>query len=156
MSAWDDLESPLKAAPLFPVERPDGEKHLSELARQSFLVAYIRKTSPKVIVAANANAGKRGLAAMHQARREGLLAGFPDLTICWDVADGHVPDGPSCAFLEMKGYSARGQPGSLSQAQIETCNRLHIAGLPVACFFSAKSAIGWLRSLGCPIKEQIA
>lgn len=156
MSAWAALESPLKAEPLFPVERPDGERHLSELARQSFLVAYIRRTSPKVIVAANANAGKRGPAAQRQAKREGLLAGFPDLTICWDVADSHVPDGPSCAFLEIKGYDNSGRAGSLIQAQIETCNRLHIAGLPVACFFSARSAIGWLRSLGCPIKEPVA
>lgn len=153
---WADLETPIKAAPLFPVEAPDNERQLSELARQSFLVSYIRKTSPKVIVAANANAAKRGLKAQRQAKREGLLAGFPDLTVCWDVADGHVPNGPSCAFLEMKGYDNSGRAGGLSQAQIETCNRLHLAGLPVACFFSAKSAIRWLRSLGCPIKEPVA
>lgn len=155
MNAWADLETDLRAKPLFLVEAPDGERSLSELARQSFLVSYIRKTSPKVVVAANANAAKRGMKAQRQAKSEGLLAGFPDLTICWDVADGHVPGGPSCAFLEMKGYDNSGRPGTLSQAQIDTCNRLHRCGLPVACFFSAKSAIRWLRSLGCPIKEPV-
>ena len=156
MNAWAALESSLKAEPLFFVEKPDGERHLSELDRQSWLVSYIRRTSPKVIVAATPNAAKRGLKAQAQAKREGLLAGFPDLTICWDVADGHVPDGPSAAFCEMKGYDKSGRAGSLSQAQIETMNRLHIAGLPVACFFSAKSAIRWLRSLGCPLKEPLS
>lgn len=152
---WAALESPLKAEPLFPVEKPDGEKSLSELARQSWLVTYIRRTSPKVLVAANVNAAKRGPKAAALAKQEGMLAGFPDLTIVWDIADGHT-DGPTTAFLEMKGYDGSGRPGTLSQAQIETCNRLHLCGVPVACFFSARSAIAWLRELGCPLKEPLA
>lgn len=152
---WAALESPIKAEPLFPVEKPDGEKSLSELARQSWLVNYIRRTSPKVLVAANVNAAKRGPKAAAQAKKEGMLAGFPDLTIVWDIADGHI-DGPTAAFLEMKGYDGSGQPGKLSQAQIETCNRLFLCGVPVACFFSARSAIAWLRELGCPLKEPLA
>lgn len=152
-TTFADLESSLAPEPLFPVEAPDGVRNLTELDRQAWLVSYIRRTSPKVVVAANVNAGKRGFKAQRQAKQEGLLAGFPDLTVCWDVADGHAPDGPSAAFLEMKGYDARGTAGKLSPAQIETMNRLHRSGQAVACFFSARSAIAWLVSLGCPLRE---
>lgn len=154
-TTFADLESSINPTPLFFVEQPDGQKHLTELDRQSWLVSYIRRTSPKVVVYANVNAAKRGPKAQAQARKEGLLPGVPDLTVAWDIADSHVPDGPTCAWLEIKGYSADGRPGKLSASQIETGNRLHKCGAPVACFYSAKSAIRWLRSLGCPLKEPV-
>jgi hypothetical protein len=153
MTTWADLESTLAPEPEFPVEQPDGVR-MSELDRQAWLVAYIRKTSPKVLIYANANAGKRGMGAQRQAHKEGLLAGVPDLTCAWSVEDAHC-DGPTVAWLEMKGIDARGAAGKLSAQQIETMNRLHRSGQAVACFFSAKSAIAWLRSLGCPIKEPV-
>jgi hypothetical protein len=150
-----DLESPLVEEPLFPVEAPDKERGLSELDRQAWLVTYIRRTSPKVLIYANANAAKRGFGAQRQVHKEGLLAGIPDLTVCWDVGDGHAPDGLTIAFVEMKGWSKSG-PGKLSAQQIEIANRLHRMGVPVACFFSARSAIAWLISLGCPLREPVA
>jgi hypothetical protein len=153
VTIWADLESTLAPEPEFPVEQPDGVR-MSELDRQAWLVAYIRKTSPKVLIYANANAGKRGMGAQRQAHKEGLLAGVPDLTCAWSVEDAHC-DGPTVAWLEMKGIDARGAAGKLSAQQIETMNRLHRSGQAVACFFSAKSAIAWLRSLGCPIKEPV-
>jgi len=153
VTTWADLESTLAPEPEFPVEQPDGVR-MSELDRQAWLVAYIRKTSPKVLIYANANAGKRGMGAQRQAHKEGLLAGVPDLTCAWSVEDAHC-DGPTVAWLEMKGIDARGAAGKLSAQQIETMNRLHRSGQAVACFFSAKSAIAWLRSLGCPIKEPV-
>lgn len=148
------LESPLREEPLFPVEAFDG-KALSELERQAWLVSYIRRTSPKVLVYANANAAKRGFGAQRQAHKEGLLAGVPDITVAWDIADSHVPDGPTVAWIEMKGADAKGRAGKLSDQQIEFGNRLHRSGQAVACFYSAKSAIAWLRSLGCPLKEPV-
>lgn len=154
MADFAHLESPLREEPEFPVEAPDG-KRLSELERQAWLVSYIRRTSPKVMVYANANAGKRGFGAQRQAHKEGLLAGVPDITVVWDIADSHVPDGPTVAWIEMKGTDAQGRAGKLSDQQIECGNRLHRSGQKVACFFSAKSAIQWLRSLGCPLKEPV-
>ena len=151
MSAFADLESTLNPEPLFLVEAPDGRKDLTELARQSWLVSYVRRTSPKVLIWANPNAAKRGYKAQAQVRKEGLTAGVPDLTVAWDVADA-LCDGPTIAHLEMKGYDSAGRSGKLSPAQIEFGNRLHRLGQPVACFFSAKAAIVWLRSLGCPLK----
>lgn len=153
-TTFADLESSLDPEPEFPVEQPDGVV-MSELDRQSWLVAYIRKTSPKVTVYANANAAKRGMSAQRQARREGLLAGVPDLTVLWDIADSHVPGGPTVAWIEMKGTDAKGRPGKLSAQQIEVANRMHRSGQKVACFFSARSAIRWLRELGCPLKEPV-
>jgi len=153
VTTWADLETTLAPEPEFPVEQPDGV-HLSELERQAWLVSYIRKTSPKVLIYANANAGKRGMGAQHQARKEGLLAGVPDLTVAWSTDDAYCA-GPTVAWIEVKGTDAKGHPGKLSAQQIETMNRLHRSGQAVACFFSAKSAIAWLRSLGCPIKEPV-
>lgn len=153
-ATFADLESPLDPVPEFPVEAPDGVR-MSELERQAWLISYIRKTSPKVLIYANANAGKRGVGAQRQAHKEGLLAGVPDLTCAWSTEDAHC-DGPTVAWLEIKGIDARGQAGKLSAQQIDICNKLHRSGQAVACFYSAKSAIAWLRSLGAPIREPLA
>ena len=142
-------------APLFPVQEPDGRKDLSELDRQAWVVSYIRKTHPHIIVYANANAGKRGFKAQGQAKREGLLSGVFDLTFAWDIAHASG-DGATICWAEMKGYDASGRPGKLSAAQIEWGNAMHQRGHKVACFFSARSVIEWLRELGAPIRGVIA
>lgn len=153
MTDWDALESPLDPVPLFPVEQPDGRKDLSELDRQVLFRRYMRELAPKVIVWANANAGKRNPA---QARREGIRAGVFDITCAWDI-DAATHDAPqSICFVEMKGYDSRGRPGSLSKAQIEWGNAMHERGHKVACFFSGKSAFNWLSSLGAPIRGRLA
>lgn len=154
MTDWAALETPLKAAPLFPVEAPDGRKELSELARAKMFRAYMAKLAPACGVYANANAGKRN---PNQARAEGIRAGVPDYTIYWDISDSTIPNcAVSIAYVELKGYSAAGAPGKLSPAQIEFCNDLHSKGHKVACFFSGQSAFEWLRSLGAPIRGSIA
>lgn len=151
---WSDLESSLNPEPLFFVEQPDGRKELSELARAKMLRSYMARLAPKVLMFANANAGKRN---PNQARAEGIIAGVPDYTVCWDIEHSTIPDcAVSIAFVEMKGYSAAGQPGKLSTAQIEFMNRLHVRGHKVACFFSGKSAFDWLAGLGAPIAGRIA
>lgn len=150
MSAFDHLETTLDPVPLFPCEAPDGRKDLSELERAKMFRAYMAKLAPDVLVFANGNAGKRN---PMQAKAEGIRAGVPDYTVCWDVSKSTLPDcAVSIAFVELKGYSAKGQPGKLSKAQIEFMNSLHERGHKVACFYSGKSAFDWLASLGAPIR----
>lgn len=145
------LESPLHETPLFFVEKPDGRKDLSELDRVKMFRSYLAKLAPKVTAYANANAGKRSRV---QAKAEGIVSGVPDYTVFWDIADSTIPNcDVSVAWVEMKGYSASGQPGKLSPSQIEFMNRLHKRGHKVACFFSGKSAFDWLASLGAPIRK---
>ena len=157
MTVWDELEAPLKAVPTFPVEAPDGRKELSELDRQSWFVAYMRRTQPHVEVHANANAGKRGPKAQNQAKKEGLKAGVFDLTVAWDLRDSTLPNcAVSIAFPEFKGYTAAGRPGSLTPSQIDWGNAMHAKGFPVASFFSAQSCIKWLAELGCPLRGKVS
>ena len=159
MGAFDHLETALVEEPLFPVEDwralDNPRKDLSELARQSQFVAFMRRTCPHMTVAAIPNAGKRGFKAQRQAKQEGVLAGAFDTLVTWDIDHAH-PDCPSTmAMIEFKGFDARGSAGKLSIEQIECGNQLHRQGHKVACFFSAKSAIDWLISLGAPIKARI-
>lgn len=154
MTAFDHLESPLDEAPIFPVQAPDGRKELSELERQAWVVSYMHRTQPHIVVYATPNAAKRGFKAQRQAKREGLLAGVFDLTFAWDVKD--APDGrPTVCWAEMKGYDARGTAGKLSQPQIDWGNRMHRNGHAVACFFSAQSVIDWLAELGAPVRRKV-
>lgn len=154
MTDWDVLETPLTAVPLFPVEAPDGRKDLTEIQRAVMFRKFMSQLAPAVVLYANANAGKRNPL---QAQREGVIAGVPDYTACWDIADSTRADAlVSVAWIELKGYDKSGRPGKLSQAQIDFGNRLHERGHKVACFFSGKSAFDWLASLGAPIRGRIA
>lgn len=154
---WDALESPLAAPPEFLVEGPDGRKDLPELERQKTFVSWLRKKCPHIVVCAIPNAGKRGQKAMNQARAEGMVLGAFDTFIAWDYRQATSPDCPrSIAFIEWKGYEASGRAGKLSQAQIDFGNSLHRKGHAVACFFSARSAVEWLRGLGAPIMGTVA
>lgn len=156
MNMFAHLETPLDEDPLFPVEDwkalAEPRRDLSELDRQSQFVGFMRRVCPHMMVAAIPNAGKRGFKAQHQVKREGMQTGAFDTLVTWDIEHA-APDCPSTmAMIEFKGFDARGKAGSLSQSQIDFGNRLHRQGHKVACFFSAKSAIEWLRSLGAPIK----
>jgi hypothetical protein len=145
-----DLETTLDPVPLFPVEVPDGRKELAELERQAIFRRYAANLAPRVIVFANANAGKRN---PMQAKREGIMAGVFDMTCAWDIAASTDPNAPqSVCYIEFKGYDKNGRPGKLSKAQIDWGNAMHERGHKVACFFSGKSAFDWLASLGAPIR----
>lgn len=149
-----DLESPLEAEPLFPVEAPDGRKDLSELDRQVMFRKFAANLAPAVLVWANANAGRRNPV---QARKEGVMAGVFDMTCAWDIGASTLPDcDVSTCFIEMKGYDKSGRPGRLSQAQIDWGNAMHQRGHKVACFFSGRSAFDWLASLGAPVRGKIS
>jgi hypothetical protein len=145
-----DLETTLDPVPLFPVEAADGRKELAELERQAIFRRYAANLAPRVIVFANANAGKRN---PMQAKREGIMAGVFDMTCTWDIAASTDPNAPqSVCWIEFKGYDKNGRPGKLSKAQIDWGNAMHERGHKVACFFSGKSAFDWLASLGAPIR----
>ena len=136
----DALEYDLNGPPEFLCQQPDGRKNWSEIARQAELFRLMHMLAPHVMGFAIPNAGKRN---PRQAKREGLLAGLPDTQ--WLFRD-------LCAFVEIKGYDSRGRPGALKLAQIETCNRMHRLGWPVAMFFDPLVAVAWLRSIGFPVR----
>ena len=139
MIDWASLEADDRQ-PLFPVEPPDGERHLTELDRVSAFRRLMHMHAPTVAFYPNANAGKR---SRYQASREGIVAGVFDYTIAWAA--------PNAVWLEFKGYDASGRPGSLSGAQIEWGNRMARLGHRVACFFRPESALAWLASCGAPV-----
>ena len=145
---WADLETGLYEAPLFQVQKPDGQKHLSELARVVALRDLLHVLAPGVRCHAIPNAGKRGRAAQVQARKEGMVSGVFDLCITWPLR--------GCAWVEMKGYSAAGQAGKLSQAQIDWGNAHFRMGHSVACFFTPERALEWLRDQGAPVIGRVA
>lgn len=149
---WADLETDLRADPVFPVEAPDGRKDLSEHDRQSWFVAFMRRTQPHIEVHANMNHGAR---SQTRAVKEGLKPGVFDIFVGWDRE--LTPDVPVTAtWCEYKGYSKDGRPGRLSQVQIDWGNAMAAKGFPVACFFSARSCVDWLISIGAPIRGRIA
>ena len=159
MVDFAELESPLKAEPLFycePPGKPGPDPRLwPELERQRAFVAFMRKTQPHIECHAIPNAGKRGFAAQRQAKAEGLKSGVLDLFIGWDIALG-APGKPTVAWLDFKGFDKSGRPGRLSANQIEWANAMHGKGFHVACFFTVKAALDWLASLGAPIRGRIA
>lgn len=144
-TTFADLEA-ADETPLFFVE-PRGDKPADpttwpEAWRQTEFVSYLRRKYPSVVVSSFANEGKRGQRMAAKMKGMGLLAGMPDTVVIWDGG---------MAFLEWKGWDARGQAGKLSQQQVETCNRIHRNGHPVGCFYRGKVAIDWLRGLGAPL-----
>lgn len=145
MNAWATLESALYADPLFPVQRPDGLRHLSEEARCKTLVRIVHQLAPQAEIAHVKNEGRHNHA---KAKTLGVVAGHSDYIVTW----------PRCgtAFVEMKGYSAAGRPGELSQAQVDWGNRKFLMGFPVACFFTPEAAFEWLVQQGMPTIGRIA
>lgn len=128
-----DLETPLYAEPAFYIEPCDRSPE-SELQRVALFRRELRKAYPAAWVAAIPNAGKRGPAAVRQAKAEGMATGFPDMIVF---------HGPRLAFLEWK--NGRDMP---SDAQIERMNRLRDAGHVVGCVRSWPRALAFLRAEG--------
>lgn len=135
-------ESPITERPQFYVEPPDGRRDWPELARQATLFRTMHMAAPSVHGFAVPNAGKRNPA---KARLEGICGGVFDAE--WHWAGGHS------AWIELKGYAAKGRAGTLSQSQIEWGNRMRRLGHRVVCFFDPMKAVAWLRRLGAPVRE---
>mgnify|MGYP000465796399 CR=1 FL=1 len=140
MIDFADLDEPLSPDPTFFVEAPDGRKDVPELRRQTDFLKLMRIAAPRVMVFANANAGKRN---PQQAKREGIKGGVFDITCLWRAR---------CAYIEFKGYNKNGA-GSLTDNQTRFGNRLVELDIPCACFFSPEAAVDWLREIGFPVAE---
>jgi len=151
MIDFTDLAAPLDEKPVFFVEEPDGQKHLTEIVRAAQFRRLMRTSAPTALVYANGNAGRRNPA---QARREGIVAGVLDYTVVW-MPSGHLLDS-GVGFIELKGYDRPGRPGRLSQAQIDFGNRLTRLGQQVACFFDPERAVAWLRACGAPVRGSVS
>lgn len=136
-----DLETDLNPTPQFYHEAPDQQKDWPEINRQATFLRLMRMAAPRIVVFANANAGKRN---PRQATKEGIRSGVFDLTVLWTKG--------RTAFIEFKGYNKSG-PGKLSDNQIRFGNRLVELGIPCASFFSPINAVNWLREQGFPIAE---
>lgn len=124
---------PLYQEPRFYIEPRDNSPE-TELQRVALFRRELRKTYPAAWVAAVPNAGKRGPAAVRQAKAEGMATGFPDMIVFC---------GARLAFLEWK--NARDMP---SDAQVDRMNRLHDAGHVVGCVRSWRRAFAFLRAEG--------
>lgn len=142
VASWSDLEAPLNPVPTFYVQAPDARRDWVEIDRQATFRRVMNLAAPRLLIYANANAGKRNPA---KARKEGIRAGVFDMTVVWQRA--------KIAYIEFKGYDSRGRAGSLSDAQIQFGNRLTELGVPCACFFDPYDAADWLREQGFPIAE---
>lgn len=141
MNFLSDLETDLNPTPQFPHEAPDGRKGVPELRRQTDFLTLMRTAGPRVLVFANANAGKRN---PQQAKREGIKGGVFDITCLWRSR---------CAYIEFKGYTKAGRPGQLTDNQVRFGNRLVELDIPCASFFSPVAAVNWLHAIGFPVSE---
>ncbi len=138
MSLWTDLDDPIKPTPLFPIEAPD-KSPATEIERQATLLKMLRQLAPGVIAYANTNGTHiASMSGRRKANREGRTIGAPDLTVVWNRG---------VAWVEMKAGR-----GSMSDAQVDFCNRLFRAGQHVACFRDPMSALEWLRDCGAPVR----
>lgn len=108
----------------------------SELATVSLFRSRARIRGFMGAIVAVPNAAKRGLAAVRQAQREGMQAGFPDQLIVWDGGS---------AFIEWKSAT-----GKLSLNQVEWLNRLSAWGFPAKVCIDPDDALDWLEGLGAP------
>jgi ATP-dependent exoDNAse (exonuclease V) beta subunit len=112
-------------------------------ATEAEIVAGFRKKlymqSPEIKWIAVPNAGRRGPAAVRQAKREGMQTGFVDGLCIWP--------GGGILFLEWK----RNATAKASENQAEWLARLDRYGFPVALVSSADEALGVLRMCGAPV-----
>lgn len=130
------LETPLYAEPAFFIE-PRDTSPATEMERVVAFRRDLRKALPAARIAAVPNAGKRGQAAVRQAKAEGMSAGFPDMVI---FHAGRI------AVLEWK--NGTNKP---SDAQIDWINWLCAAGFDAACVRTSAGAFSFLRSKGWPL-----
>lgn len=108
-----------------------------EEKRQIAMLRDLRMLAPTIIVWAVPNGMRTTSWSAGKAKREGMKAGTPDLTLVWNRG---------CAFVEVK--SGTGMPDA---NQRETLNRLHRAGQHCGVFRTSASLLAWLKGLGAPV-----
>lgn len=136
MTDFAALEQTLDPIPTFAIEPPDRDSR-SEIDRQAAFLALVAR-NPGVLVWAVPNGHNRGLKDRAKAKKEGLRAGVPDITVVWS---GGV------AFLEFK--AARTRPDA---NQVELLNYLHGAGHRCAVVRSPEFALRLLSDWGAPVR----
>lgn len=134
---WAALETPLRAEPRFPVEPPCNRAD-SEIARQAQFLSLLHMQAPQVLCWAVPNGHNRGLKDRAKAKREGLKAGVPDLTLCWNHG---------VAFLEFK--AGGGKPDA---NQTDLLNYLLDAGHRCAVVRTPEYALALLAEWGAPVR----
>lgn len=112
----------------------------SEIQIQTGFRNRLRYVAPAVSCVAIPNAAKRTQWAAHQAKKEGLAAGFPDVMCIW--AGGGI------CFIEFKTIKGR-----LSDAQGEWIVRLRERGHRVTVARSIDAAVEFLRECGAPMMD---
>jgi hypothetical protein len=137
----DQLGDELKAEPQFTVEPPDRGV-APEIERQTSFLGLLRIAAPSVMVWAVPNGHNRGLKDRVKAKKEGLKAGVPDLTLVWDHGT---------AFLEFK--DARGKPDA---NQVDLLNYLHGAGHRCAVVRTPEFALALLAEWGAPVRARVS
>lgn len=135
---FDALETPLKAEPRFTVE-PTDKGLASEIERQTSFLALLRIAAPSVMVWAVPNGHNRGVKDRVKAKKEGLKAGVPDLTIVWNHG---------VAFMEFK--AGRTDPDA---NQIDLLNYLQDAGHRCAVVRTPEFALALLAEWGAPVRR---
>lgn len=137
-AAIDAMETPLKAEPRFTVEPKDKDLG-SEIERQTTFLGMLRLAAPTVMAWAVPNGHNRGLKDRVKAKKEGLKAGVPDLTVVWNHGT---------AFIEFK--DGKGNPDA---NQIDLLNYLQDAGHHCAVVRSPEFAIELLGLWGAPVRR---
>ena len=141
MSEFDHLDEPLYAEPRFVVEPVDRDP-TPELVRQTAFLRDLHICAPGVMAWAVPNGHNRGLKDRVKAKKEGLRAGVPDLTLVWNHGT---------AFLEFK--AGTGKPDA---NQIDLLNYLHDAGHRCAIVRTSAFALRLLSEWGAPVRARVA
>lgn len=130
----DDMLRPVARFTTEPTDRSPA----SEIERQTTFLGLLRMQAPTVMAWAVPNGHNRGLKDRVKAKKEGLKAGVPDLTIVWNCGT---------AFIEFK--DAKGKPDA---NQVDLLNYLTDAGHHCAVVRSPEFALQLLAEWGAPVR----
>jgi hypothetical protein len=136
----DGFDEPLKPTPRFAIE-PTDRGLATEIERQTTFLALLRIAAPSVMAWAVPNGHNRGLKDRVKAKKEGLKAGVPDLTLVWNHG---------VAFVEFK--DAKGKP---SDSQVNLLNYLQDAGHRCAIVRTPEYALALLAEWGAPVTGRV-
>lgn len=127
----------MRAAPRFTIE-PKDKGLATEQERQTTFLAMLRMAAPTVLVWAVPNGHNRGLKDRVKAKKEGLKAGVPDLTLCWNHG---------VAFIEFKNGKGDAEPN-----QVDHLNYLVDCGHRCAVVRTPEFALSLLAEWGAPVR----
>jgi hypothetical protein len=133
----DALETSLDATARFTVQ-PTDKGLSSEIERQTTFLSMLRIAAPSVMAWAVPNGHNRGLKDRAKAKKEGLKAGVPDLTLVWNHG---------VAFFEFK--DGKGKPDA---NQVDLLNYLQDAGHRCAIVRTPEFALQMLAYWGAPVR----